>query len=238
MKTNTIAPDYKGYRFPPEIISHAVWLYFRFSLSFRDVEELLAQRGIVVTYETVRQWCLKFGQTYANELRHRRPRCGDRWHMDEVYLKIRGKTHYLWRAVDQDGNVLDILVQSRRNKQAAKRFFRKLLKGLQYVPRVIITDKLKSYGAAKREILPGVEHRQHKSLNNRAENSHQPTRLREKKMRRFKSAKQAQRFLSAFGPITGHFQPRRHCLRAEEYRVILRGRFQIWNQITGAKQAT
>ena len=150
-------PSYAGHRFPAEVISHAVWLYFRFSLSFRDVEELLAQRGVVVSYETVRQWCLKFGQTYANELRRRRPRCGDKWHLDEVYLKINGKTHYLWRAVDQDGNVLDILVQSRRNKHAAKRFFRKLLKGLQYVPRVIITDKLKSYGAAKREILPGVE---------------------------------------------------------------------------------
>ena len=162
MKTNTPSPDYKGYRFPSEIISHAVWLYFRFSLSFRDVEELLAQRGIVVSYETVRQWCLKFGQTYANELRRRRPRCGDTWHLDEMVLTIRGKKQYLWRAVDQDGNVLDILVQSRRHKQAAKRFFRKLLKGSQYVPRVIITDKLKSYGAAKREILPGVEHRQHK----------------------------------------------------------------------------
>ena len=137
-----------------------------------------------------------FGQTYANELR-RRPRCGDKWHMDEVFLTIHGERHYLWRAVDQNGNVLDILVQSRRNKKAAKRFFRKLLKGLQYVPRVIITDKLRSYGAAKRELLPGVEHRQHKYLNNRAENSHQATRLREKKMRRFKSAKQAQRFLSA-----------------------------------------
>src|SRR6476660_7183881 len=199
MKTNSLAPNYKGYRFPPEIISHAVWLYFRFSLSFRDVEELLAQRGIVVTYETVRQWCLKFGQTYTNELRRRRPRCGDKWHLDEMYLKINGKTHYLWRAVDQDGNVLDILVQSRSNKKAAKR-----------------------------EILPGVEHRQHKGLNNRAENSHQPTRLREKKMRRFKSAKQAQRFLSAFGPIAGHFQPRRPRLHAGEYRALLQGRFQQW----------
>jgi putative transposase len=184
MKTNTIAPDYKGFRFPPEIISHAVWLYFRFSLSFRDVEELLAQRGIVVTY-AVRQWCLKFGQSSANELRKRHPRCGDKWHMDEVVLTIRGQKHYLWRALDQHGNVLDILVQSYRNKKAAQRFFRKLLKGLHYVPRVIITDKVKSYEAAKREILPGVEHRQHKGLNNRAENSHQPTRLREKKMRRF-----------------------------------------------------
>jgi putative transposase len=137
--------------------------------------------------------------------------------------------------VDQDGNVLDILVQSRRNKHAAKRFFRKLLKGLRYVPRVIITDKLKSYGAAKREILPGVEHRQHKGLNNRAENSHQPTRLREKKMRRFKSAKHAQRFLSAFGPIAGHFQPRRHRLHAREYRAILQTRFRIWNEVTDVK---
>lgn len=191
MKTTITAPDYKGFRFPPEIISHCVWLYFRFSLSFRDVEELMAARGVVVTYETVRQWCLKFGQTYANELRRRRPRCGDTWHLDEVVLTIRGKKHLLWRAVDQHGNVLDILVQSRRNTQAAKRFFRKLLKGQEYVPRVIITDKLKSYGAAQREILPGVEHRQHKRLNNRAENSHQPTRLREKKMRKFKSTQHA-----------------------------------------------
>jgi putative transposase len=236
MKTNATAPNYKGFRFPPEIISHAVWLYFRFSLSFRDVEELLAQRGIIVTYETVRQWCLKFGQTYANERRHRHPCCGDKWHLDEVVLTIRGQKHYLWRAVDQDGNVLDILVQSRRNTKAAKRFFRKLLEGLQYVPRVIITDKLRSYGAAKREILPGVEHRQHKGLNNRAENSHQPTRLREKKMRRFKSAKQAQRFLSAFGPISGHFQPWRHRLSAQEYRVTLQSRFQTWNEVTGIKQ--
>jgi putative transposase len=164
MKTNTTSPDYKGFRFPPEMISHTVWLYFRFSLSFRDGEELLAQRGIVVTYETVRQWCLKFGQSSANELRRRRPRCGDKWYLDEIVLSIRGKKHSLWQAVDQAGNVLDILVQSRRNKKAAKRVFRKLLKGLHYVPRLIITDKLKSYGAAKREILPGVEHRQHKRL--------------------------------------------------------------------------
>ena len=237
MKTHTTPPDYKGFRFPSEIISHAVWLYFRFSLSFRDVEDILAQRGIVVTYETIRQWCLKFGQTYANELRRRRPRCGDKWHMDEMVLTIGGKKHYLWRAVDQDGNVLDLLVQSRRHKKAAKRFFQKLLKGRHYVPRVIITDKLKSYAAAKREILPGVQHRQHKRLNNRAENSHQSTRLREKKMRRFKSAKHAQRFLSAFGPIAGHFQPRRHRFRAKDYRALFQGRFQTWNEVAGVKQA-
>jgi putative transposase len=233
MKTTPTSPDYKGFRFPPEIISHAVWLYFRFSLGFRDVEELLAQRGIVVTYETVRQWCLTFGQSYANELRRRRPRCGDKWYLDELVLSIRGKKYYLWRAVDQDGNVLDILVQSRRTKKAAKRFFRKLLKGLHYVPRVIITDKLKSYGAAKREILPAVEHRQHKRLNNRAENSHQPTRLREKKMRKFKSAGHAQRFLSAFGPIYEHFKPRRHRMNAQDYRAMLRSRLQGWNEIIG-----
>src|ERR671928_383487 len=237
MKTNTLAPNYKGFRFPPEIISHAVWLYFRFSLSFRDVEELLAQRGVVVSYETVRQWCLKFGQTYANELRRRRPRCGDTWHLDEVFLSIRGERHYLWRAVDQDDNILDILVQKRRNKQAAKKFFRKLLKGLQYVPRVIITDKLKSYGAAKREILPGVEHRQSRYLNNRCENSHRPTRQREYRMQGFKSAGHAQRFLSAYGPITQHFRPRRHLLSAADSRQEMRKRFASWAEVTGTERA-
>ena len=140
----------------------------------------MAARGVILSYETVRRWTLKFGQQYATELRRRRPRPGDKWHVDEVFLKINGKTAYLWRAVDQNGVVLDILVQSRRNKAAAKKFFRKLLKGCQYAPRVLITDKLASYGAAKREILVGVEHRQHKRLNNRAENSHQPTRQRER----------------------------------------------------------
>src|ERR1700745_909107 len=140
MKTNGIAPDYKGDRLPPEIISRAVWLYFRFSLSFRDVEALLAQRGIVVTYETVRQWCLKFGQMYANELRRRRPKTGDTWHMDEVYLKIKGKTHSLWRAVDQYSNVLDIRVAEPTQHARGKKILRAaLLKGLQDVPRVIIT---------------------------------------------------------------------------------------------------
>ena len=214
-----VATLYKGHRFPPEIISHCVWLYFRFSLSFREVEELMAERGVAVTYETIRQWRRNFGQAYANELRRRGPRPGDTWHLDEVFLKSNGETHYLWRADDQHGAVLDILVQSRRDKAAAKKFFRKLLKRLQYVPRVIITDKLASYGAAKREILPGVEHRQHKRLNNRAENSHQPTRQRERTMRRFKSAGQAQRCLSAFGLILGHFRPPRHRFTAAAYRA-------------------
>ncbi|EFH85100.1 IS6 family transposase [Ktedonobacter racemifer] len=237
MKTQASAPVYKGFRFPVEIISHCIWLYFRFSLSFRDIEELMGQRGIVLTYETIRQWCLKFGQTYANELKRRRPKTGDKWHLDEVYLKINGKTHSLWRAVNQEGDVLDILVQSRRNKHAAKKFFRKLLKGLQYVPRVIITDKLASYAAAKKEILSSVEHRQHKGLNNRAERSHQPTRQRERTMRRFKSPGQAQRFLSAFGPILDHFRPKRHRLTARDYRALMQDRFQMWNEVIGGKVA-
>jgi putative transposase len=228
---------YKRHRFPVEIISHCVWLYFRFCLSYRDVEELMAERGVILTYEAVRYWCRKFGQAYANQLRHRRPRPGDKWHMDEVFLTIKGERHYLWRAVDQDGHILDILVQSRRNKQAAKKFFRKLLKGLTYVPRVLITDKLKSYGAAKQEILPGVEHRQHWYLNNRAENSHQPTRQRERRMGRFKSSGHAQRFLSAYEPISQHFRPRRHRLPAPEYRQQMAQQFQTWREITGTALA-
>ena len=232
---NTVtASSYKGFRFPQEIISHAVWLYHRFSLSFRDVEEFLYSRGVAVTYETVRQWCRKFGQTFANQLRRRRAQPGDKWHLDEVFLKINGKTHYLWRALDQNGNVLDILVQSRRNKTAAKKFFRKLLKGCRYVPRVIITDRLGSYGAAMREVLPSVEHRRSRYLNNRAENSHQPTRTRERRMRRFKSAGRAQRFLSAFGPIRQRFCPRRHRFNVEDYRQERGHRFQTWNEIIGA----
>jgi len=233
MNEQTSAPNYKRHRFPPEIIAHTVWRYFRFALSYRDVEELLAERGIVLTYETVRQWCQKFGQAYANELRRRRPRPGDKWHLDEVFLRINGVQHYLWRAVDQEGNVLDILVQSRRDQAAAKKFFRRLLKGLAYVPRVVITDKLPSYGAAKREVLPSVEHRQHKRLNNRAENSHQPTRERERRMRRFKSPGHAQRFLAAYGLIASHFRPRRHRLTATTYREIRADRFATWRTITG-----
>jgi len=223
---------YHRHRFPAEIISHCVWLYFRFALSFRDVEEMLAMRGVSLSYETVRDWCLKFGQTYANGLRRRSLRPGDRWHLDEVFLKINGRLHYLWHAVDQDGDVLDILVQSRRDKKAAKKFFRKLLKGLRYVPRVIITDKLKSYHAAKQEIMPSVEHRQNKYQNNRAENSHQPTRLREKVMRRFKSARHAQRFLSVFGIITSFFRVGRHLYRAHGYREVMKTRFAVWKEAT------
>src|SRR6266849_2724076 len=225
MTPATDTARYKNHRFPGEIISHGVWLYYRFTLSYRDVEELLFERGITVSHEAVRQWCRKFGQEYANRLRRRRPQPGDKWHLDEVFLTINGERHYLWRAVDQDDNVLDILVQSRRNKQAAKKFFRKLLKGLRYVPRVIITDQLKSYSAAKAEVLPGVEHCQDKGQNNRAENSHQPTSLRERVMRRFKSPGHAQRFLSAFGIITSHFRVGRHFCTAGVYREMMKGRF-------------
>jgi putative transposase len=192
------------------------------------VEELLFARGIIVTYEAIRKWCRKFGQAYANQLRHRRPRPGDKWHLDEVCLTIRGERHYLWRAVDQDGNVLDILVQRRRDKKAAKKFFRKLLKGLSYVPRVIITDQLKSYGAAQREMLPSVEHRQHRYLNNRVENSHQPTRQRERRMQGFKSPGHAPRFLAACGPIAQHFRLQRHLLSASAYRQEMRQKFDSW----------
>jgi putative transposase len=167
---------YARHRFPPEVISHAVWLYFRFPLSLRMVEEMLAARGILVSHETVRQWALKFGQGFATQIRRRLPAPGDKWHLDEVVINISGRKHWLWRAVDQHGVVLDILVQSRRDAKAAKRLLRKLLRKQGMAPRVLITDKLASYGVAKREIMPGVEHRQHKRLNNRAENSHQPTR--------------------------------------------------------------
>jgi putative transposase len=229
-------PHYR-HRFPAEIISHAVWLYHVFSLSFRDVELLLAERGIVVSYETVRRWCKKFGQSFADCLCRGRPRPGDKWHLDEVFIRIQGVQHYLWRAVDQDSVVLDILVQPRRHAKAAKRFFRRLLKGLQYVPRVIVTDKLRSYGAAQRQLLPKVEHRQSRYLNNRAENSHRSTRRRERQMQRFKSPGHAQHFLSAHSFIYGHFHPRRHRLTANTYRAIRSQAFNVWHQDTCVRNA-
>jgi putative transposase len=187
---------------------------------------------VIVTYEAIRKCCRKFGQQYANQLRRRRPRPGDKWHLDEVFLTIRGERHSLWRAVDQDGQALDILVQRRRDKAAAKRFFRRLLKGCQYVPRVTVTDRLKSYGAAKREILPSVDHRQHRYLNNRAENSPQPTRQRERRTPGFKSPGHARRFRAAYGPIAQHFRPRRHRLSASAYRQEMRHRFETWQDLT------
>src|SRR3954454_9795362 len=224
---------YAGYRFPAEIIGHAVWLYFRFPLGLRMVEELLAARGIVVSHETVRQWAHKFGQPFANQIRRRLPRTGDKWHLDEVVLKIAGVKHWLWRAMDQTGAVLDVVVQRRRDKQAAKRLLRKLLKRQMRPPRVMITDKLASYSAAKAEAMPSVEHRRHKGLNNRAENSHQPTRRRERQMKRFKSAGQAQRFLSAHDGINNLFHLRRDHRPAAQYRAARTQAFQTWAEVTG-----
>jgi putative transposase len=198
--TQTDASPYRGYRFPAEIIAHAVWLYFRFNLSFRDVQGLLAERSIIVSHEAIRQWCAKFGAVFASGLRRRRARAGDKWHLDEVLLKINGRRHRLWRAVDQNGVVLDILVQSRRDQRAAERFLQQVVDGVGYEPRVVITDKLASYPPALRRVLPNSEHRRpkFKRLNNRAENSHLPTRKRERVLQRFKSAEHAQRFLGTF----------------------------------------
>jgi putative transposase len=225
-------PRYARHRFPAEVISHAVWLYFRFPLSLRMVEEMLAARGILVSHETVRQWALKFGQSFANQIRRRLPAPGDKWHFDEVVIRISGKKHWLWRAVDQHGAVLDILVQSRRNSKAAKRLLRKMLKKQAIAPRVIITDKLASYGAAKRKIMPGVEHRQHRGLNNRAENSHQPTRRRERIMKRFKSAGQAQRFLSVHDHVGNLFR-RPANTNAADHRKSRAQAFKVWAEVTG-----
>ena len=230
--TTSLNPYY-GARFPAEVIEHAVWLYHGFSLSLRDVETILAARGVVVSYESICEWGLRFGRLFANTLKRRMPKPGDKWHLDEVFLRIRGKLHCLWRAVDQHGVVLDILVQSRRNAKAAKRVLRKLLKGLQYVLRVIVTDKLRSYAAAKREILPSVEHRQSHYLNNRAEVSHQPTRRRERQMQRFKSARHAQRFLSTQSRIHNHFQLRRHRLTANGHRAARDAAFRTWREVAG-----
>ena len=228
------APNYHGYRFPPEIISHAVWLYHRFGLSFRDVEDLLAERGITVTYEAIRQWCRTFGLDYARRLRHRRGRQGDTWHLDELCVKIRGRQQYLWRAVDEDGDVLDILVQSGRNRRAAKRFFRKLLKRQGREPRRLITDKLRSYSAAHRTVMPAVVHSPRQYENNRAEVSHQPTRQREQQMRRFKSAAHLQQFASVHGVIQNLFRVGRHLLRAAHHRLLRARSFRLWDEVTCA----
>ena len=191
----------------------------------------------MVSDESIRQWCLKFGAQYAAELRRRRPQPGDKWHLDEVRVVINGEVYWLWRAVDQHNQTLDILMQKHRRKRAAKRFFKKLLKGLRYLPRVIITDKLRSYGAARKAILPGVEHRQHKGLNTQAEVSHQPTRQQERQMRGFKSAGQAQRFLSIHAPINNLFRPRRYRMNAAEYRAARQQAFETWQQVSCAQSA-
>ncbi len=227
------AARYKRQRFPPAISGHAVWRYCRFALRYRDVEELLAERGVILSDETVRQWCRQCGQAYAHDLRRRRPRPGDQWHRDEVFMTINGTQHSLWRAVDQDGHVRDILVHSRRDTAAATQFFRRPRKDRASVPRVVLTDTLASDGAAKREALPRVEQRQHKRRNNRAEHAHQPTRERERRRRRCTSPGHAQRFRAAYGPITAHCRPRRHRLSADAYRETSAARCATWRAVTG-----
>jgi putative transposase len=228
-------PLYHGYRFPPEIINHAVWLYHRFCLSFRDVEDLLAERGIVVSYATIRQWCSKFGPTYARTIVKRRGKLGDTWYLDDVYIvTVRGEQRYLWRAVDQDGDVLDILVLKRKNKRSALRFFRKLMKGQCRSARLIVTDKLPIYGAARKVIMPTSLHCHNRYANNRAEESHEHTRARERQMRRSKSSGQAQRFLSDHSQVYNLFRVGRHLLRAGNYRMLRSQSFETWQQVTCA----
>jgi len=220
--------QYKRHRFPPEIIQHAVWLYYRFNLSHRDIEDLLAVRGIVVSYESVRLWCNKFGPRYARQLKRRHQGFGDTFFIDEVFVKINGIQHYLWRAVDQDGEVVDVLLQSRRDGKAAKRFFKRLLKTHRMEPRKIVTDKLRSYGVAHRELIPDTIHDTSQYANNRAELSHQPTRTRERVMRRFKSTQQAQRFLSVHAAVYNLFNLGRHLTSARNYRTFRMRAFASW----------
>ena len=233
--------SFAGYRFPPEVISYAVWLYFRFPLSLRMVEEMLAARSIEVTYETVRQWASKLGQQAAKRIRARVGSFGDKWHLDEVVITIKGKHHWLWRAVDQHGYVLDVLVQSRRNTQAAERLMRKLLRKNGKIPRVMVADKVKSYAAANKKIGLKFEHRQHKGLNNRAENwqnsklTHQPSRVREKVMRRYKSACHLQRFLSVHDQVANQFMRCRYNHDAKQKRELRAQAFAAWNAVTCAK---
>ena len=219
---------YKRYRFPPEIIQYAVWLYFRFNLSHRDIEDLLAQRGIIVTHESIRLWCNKFGSKYATRLRKRHQGYGDTFFIDEVFIKIHGEQHYLWRAVDQDCEVVDVFLQKRRNAKAAKRFFKRMLKKHKGEPRKIVTDKLRSYGVAHRELIPESIHDTEKYANNRAELSHQSTRVRERGMRRFKSMKQAQRFLNVHAAVYNLFNLGRHLVSAAAYRFLRLCSFASW----------
>ena len=228
----TARSRYRGHRFPPEIISYAVWVYHRFCMSFRDVEDLLAERGILVSFETIRQWCRKFGPGYAQRLKRRQGRLGDIWYLDELFVRINGQQQYLWRAVDQDSDVIDILLQPRRDQRAAERFLRRLVRGQGKEPFRIVTDKLKSYRAAKRTVLPKVSHDMQQYANNRVEVSHQPTRMRERQMRRFKSPRQAQRFLSIHGVVQNLFRVGRHLLRSTNHRLLRARSFAVWRQET------
>lgn len=220
--------SFDRHRFPPEVIRHAVWLYTKFTLSFRDVEDLLAERGLDVSYETIRRWCLKFGPVIARNLRSLRPMPSDHWHLDEMVIAIRGKHYWLWRAVDNEGEVLDFLVQSRRDTKAANKLMRKLLKKHD-APTRLITDKLGSYGAAFRKLGLSTEHVTDKRANNRAENSHQPVRRRERKMQRFKSPSSAQRFLNLHSATYNSFYFQRHLLNRTKFKQYREGAFYEWN---------
>ena len=225
--------SYARHQFPADIIRHAIWLYLRFTLSYRDVEELLAERGIAVTYETVRRWVLKFGPAFARNLRRLRPRPTGRWHLDEMVISIQGRRMYLWRAVDSEGEVLDLLVQPKRDTKAALRLMRKLLKKQGYAPDELVTDKLGSYGAARRELGLSARHDQGLRKNNRAENSHQPVRRRERKMQRFKSPGSAQRFLSMHAPVHNTFNLQRHLISRGTLRSFRAEAANAW-QIASA----
>ncbi len=222
---------YKRYRFPSEIIQYAVWLYYRFNLSHRDIEDLLAERGINVTYEAIRLWCNRFGPKYATRLKRKHQGYGDTFFIDEVFIRIDGQQHYLWRAVDQDGEVVDVYRQNRRDGAAAKRFFKRLLKKHQDEPRKIVTDKLKSYGVAHRKLIPETIHDTSQYANNRAELSHQPTRVRERGMRRFKSIVQAQRFLGVHSVVYNLFNLGRHLISASHYRLFRMRAFVSWKSV-------
>ncbi len=226
--------SYKRHRFPPEIIQHAVWLYFRFTLSFRDVEDLLAERGLDVSYESIRYWVLKFGKQYAKRIDRRRPHPNCRWHLDEVFVSINGKRLYLWRAVDDEGEVLEVLVQSRRNKKAALKLIRKLLKKQGMLPCTIVTDKLPSYAAALRDLGLCRFHDFGGRMNNRAENSHQPVRRRERKMQQFKSAGSAQQFLSVHSSIYNLFNIQRHLISRSTLRQFRDAAAAEWRDVVKA----
>jgi putative transposase len=228
---------FPGYRFPAEVIRYAVWLYHLFGLSPRDVELILAERGVVVSHESIRQWTIRFGADFARRLHRRQPKSGATWHLDEMFLRINGALHYLGRAVDGRGAVLDILVQERRDAMVAKRFFRRLLSGLRAKPRRLATDGLRSYEVARREVLPDVRHIVGRRLNNRAENSHRPTRRRGRQMQRFKLPEHAQRFLSSHAVIYGHFRPRRHLMSAGAYRRARARALRVWRQETCVQAA-
>lgn len=231
MKIPTEMPRLKGFRFPREVIAYDAWAYHRFALSTADVEDLLAERGVIVSREAVRLWVNRFGRHFASCTRRDRPNPNDKWHLDEVVVPIRGKKHWLWRAIDANGEVLDILVQTRRSGKAAKRFFKRLIAQFG-APRVVITDKLRSYIQPIKTLAPDADHRAHKGLNNAIEGSHRPTRKREKILGRFKSYRQAQRFLTAHDPINLIFRPRRYRLTATSYRHARADAFSLWADYT------